>query len=152
MPPAVTLLLSNESKFYQNFTIMNAMKNRVQLIGNLGATPEVRNLNSGKKVAQFSMATSETYKNSAGERVQDTQWHQVVAWNKLAEVVENYLDRGRRVAVEGKLVYRSYEDKNGVKRYVTEIIASDILMLDKKEKVDAGLVAEEEGSHDELPF
>ena len=143
MPPAVTLLLSNESKFYQNFTIMNAMKNRVQLIGNLGATPEVRNLNSGKKVAQFSMATSETYKNSAGERVQDTQWHQVVAWNKLAEVVENYLDRGRRVAVEGKLVYRSYEDKNGVKRYVTEIIASDILMLDKKEKVDAGLVAEE---------
>lgn len=131
---------------------MNAMKNRVQLIGNLGATPEVRNLNSGKKVAQFSMATSETYKNSAGERVQDTQWHQVVAWNKLAEVVENYLDRGKRVAVEGKLVYRSYEDKNGVKRYVTEIVASDILMLDKKEKVDTELVAEAEASYDELPF
>jgi len=131
---------------------MNAMKNRVQLIGNLGATPEVRNLNSGKKVAQFSMATSETYKNSAGERVQDTQWHQVVAWNKLAEVVENYLDRGKRVAVEGKLVHRSYEDKNGVKRYVTEIVASDILMLDKKEKVDNELVAEAEASYDELPF
>lgn len=132
---------------------MNAMKNRVQLIGNLGAAPEVRNLNSGKKVAQFSIATSESYKNSAGERVQETQWHQVVAWNKLAEIVENYLDRGRRVAVEGKLVYRTYEDKNGVKRYVTEIIASDILMLDKKEKTEANAeVAEAEASYDELPF
>jgi len=131
---------------------MNAMKNRVQLIGNLGAAPEVRNLNSGKKVAQFSMATSETYKNSAGERVQETQWHQVVVWNKLAEVAENFLDKGKRVAVEGKLTYRSYEDKNGVKRYVTEIVASDILMLDKKEKTMEGAVAEEEASYDELPF
>lgn len=131
---------------------MNAMKNRVQLIGNLGAAPEVRNLNSGKKVAQFSIATSETYKNSAGERVQETQWHQVVVWNKLAEIVENYLDKGRRVAVEGKLTYRSYEDKNGVKRYVTEILASDILMLDKKEKAAEAAVAEEEASYDELPF
>ena len=131
---------------------MNAMKNRVQLIGNLGAAPEVRNLNSGKKVAQFSMATSETYKNSAGERVQETQWHQVVVWNKLAEIAENFLDKGKRVAVEGKLTYRSYEDKNGVKRYVTEIVASDILMLDKKEKTMEGAVAEEEASYDELPF
>lgn len=131
---------------------MNAMKNRVQLIGNLGAAPEVRNLNSGKKVAQFSIATSETYKNSAGERVQETQWHQVVVWNKLAEIVENYLEKGKRVAVEGKLTYRSYEDKNGVKRYVTEILASDILMLDKKEKAAEAAVAEEEASYDELPF
>ncbi len=131
---------------------MNAMKNRVQLIGHLGAAPELRNLNSGKKVAQFSLATSESYKNSAGERVQDTQWHQVVAWNKLAEIVENYLDRGRQVAVEGKLTHRSYEDKNGVKRYVTEIVATDILMLDKKDKAQAAEVAEAEASYDELPF
>jgi len=128
------------------------MKNRVQLIGNLGAAPEVRNLNSGKKVAQFSIATSETYKNSAGERVQETQWHQVVVWNKLAEIAENYLEKGKRVAVEGKLTYRSYEDKNGVKRYVTEVLASDILMLDKKEKATEAAVAEEEASYDELPF
>jgi len=131
---------------------MNAMKNRVQLIGHLGAAPEVRNLNSGKKVAQFSLATSETYKNTAGERVQETQWHQVVAWNKLAEIAENFLDRGRQVAVEGKLVYRSYEDKNGVKRYVTEVIATDILMLDKKEKDATPEMAEESASHDQLPF
>ncbi|MFP4092690.1 MAG: single-stranded DNA-binding protein [Cyclobacteriaceae bacterium] len=128
------------------------MKNRVQLIGNLGAAPEVRNLNSGKKVAQFSLATSESYKNAAGERVQETQWHQVVAWNKLADIAESYLDRGRRVAVEGKLVYRSYEDKNGVKRYVTEIVATDILMLDKKDKEPEAEVAETAESYDELPF
>lgn len=131
---------------------MNAMKNRVQLIGHLGAAPEVRNLNSGKKVAQFSLATSESYKNSAGERVQDTQWHQVVVWNKLAEIVENYIDKGMQVAVEGKLVYRSYEDKNGIKRYVTEVVANDVLILDKKDKAPRAEVAEAEASYDELPF
>jgi single-strand DNA-binding protein len=131
---------------------MNAMKNRVQLIGHLGAAPEVRDLNSGKKVAQFSMATSDYYKNSAGERVQETQWHQVVVWNKLAEIAESFLDKGKQVAVEGKLTYRSYEDKNGVKRYVTEILASDILMLDKKEKQASAAVAEEGATYDELPF
>lgn len=131
---------------------MNAMKNKVHLIGHLGATPEVRNLNSGKKVAQFSLATSESYKNSAGERVQETQWHTVIAWNKLAEIVESYMDRGMQVAIEGKLVYRSYEDKNGVKRNITEVVAADILMLDKKGKVQNEPLVEATASQDVLPF
>ncbi|MEK6476832.1 single-stranded DNA-binding protein [Catalinimonas sp. 4WD22] len=128
------------------------MKNRVQLIGRLGQDPEVRTLNSGKMVAQFSLATSEVYKNSAGERVQDTQWHQVVAWGKLAEVSENLLIKGQEVVVEGKISYRNYEDKNGIKRYVTEIIASDIMLVGKRLKEKGSEVAEQEAAYEELPF
>lgn len=131
---------------------MNAMKNRVQLIGRLGQDPEVRTLNSGKMVAQFSLATSEVYKNSAGERVQDTQWHQVVAWGKLAEVSENLLIKGQEVVIEGKISYRNYEDKNGIKRYVTEIIASDIMLVGKRLKEKGSEVAEQEAAYEELPF
>jgi single-strand DNA-binding protein len=131
---------------------MNAMKNRVQLIGRLGQDPEVRTLNSGKMVAQFSLATSEVYKNSAGERVQDTQWHQVIAWGKLAEVSENLLIKGQEVVVEGKISYRNYEDKNGIKRYVTEIIASDIMLVGKRLKEKGSEVAEQEAAYEELPF
>ncbi|WKN31668.1 single-stranded DNA-binding protein [Porifericola rhodea] len=130
---------------------MNAMKNRVQLIGRLGQNPEVRNLNSGRMVAQFSLATSETYKNSAGEKVQDTQWHQVIAWGKLAEISQNLLAKGQEVVVEGKLTYRTYEDKNGIKRYVTEIIANELMLIGEKKKENS-VVAEEEAAYDELPF
>ena len=131
---------------------MNAMKNRVQLIGRLGQDPEVRTLNSGKMVAQFSLATSETYKNSAGERVQDTQWHQVVAWGKLAEISQSLLIKGQEVVIEGKITYRNYEDKNGIKRYVTEIVATDIMLLGKRLKEKDAEVAEQEVAYDELPF
>ncbi|MDF9795890.1 single-strand DNA-binding protein [Catalinimonas alkaloidigena] len=131
---------------------MNAMKNRVQLIGRLGQDPEVRTLNSGRMVAQFSLATSEVYKNSAGERVQDTQWHQVIAWGKLAEISENLLIKGQEVVVEGKISYRNYEDKNGIKRYVTEIIASDIMLVGKRLKEKGSEVAEQEAAYEELPF
>lgn len=148
----VTLLMSNDKLFTQNFTDMNAMKNRVQLIGRLGQDPEVRTLNSGKMVAQFSLATSETYKNSAGERVQDTQWHQVVAWGKLAEISQNLLIKGQEVVIEGKITYRNYEDKNGIKRYVTEIIATDIMLVGKRLKEKDSEVAEQEVAYDELPF
>jgi len=111
---------------------MNTMKNKVQLIGNLGQAPEVKELNGGKKVAKFSLATNETYKNKAGEKVTDTQWHNLVAWGKTAEIIEKYLKKGSEVAIEGKLLNRNYTDKEGVKRYVTEIQVSDLLMLGGK--------------------
>lgn len=110
---------------------MNALKNRVQLIGNLGNDPEIINLDGGKKLARFSIATNETYKNAAGEKITDTQWHNVVAWDKTAEIVENYLTKGKEIALEGKLVNRSYETKEGEKRYSTEVNCNEILMLGK---------------------
>ena len=110
---------------------MNALKNKVQLIGNLGNDPEVIILENGKKLAKFSMATNESYKNAKGERVTETQWHNVVAWGKTAEIVENYLMKGKEVAVEGKLTSRSYETQDGEKRYITEIQCKELLMLDK---------------------
>lgn len=110
---------------------MNTLRNKVRLIGNLGNDPEIITLESGKKLAKFSIATNETYKNKEGERVTDTQWHNVVAWGKTAEIVENYLTKGNEVAVEGKLVHRSYENKEGEKRYITEIKCNELLMLGK---------------------
>jgi len=110
---------------------MNALRNKVQLIGNLGNDPEIVNMDSGTKLAKFSIATNETYKNAKGEKVTDTQWHNVVAWGKTAEIVENYLTKGNEVAVEGKLIHRSYENKEGEKRYITEIKCNELLMLGK---------------------
>jgi len=112
---------------------MNALRNKVQLIGNLGNDPEVITLESGKKLAKFSIATNESYKNAKGEKVTDTQWHNVIAWNKTAEIVEKYLAKGNEVAVEGKLTSRSYEDKEGVKKYITEIVVNELLMLGGKQ-------------------
>ena len=108
---------------------MKTLRNKVQLIGNVGQTPEIKNLESGKKVASFSIATNEFYKNSKGEKVQDTQWHNIVAWGKTAEIVESYVAKGKEIAIEGKLTNRSYENKEGEKRYVTEVVASEILLL-----------------------
>jgi len=108
---------------------MYALKNRVQLIGNLGNAPEVKTFGSGKKVANFRIATSETYHNAKGEKVKETQWHNVVMWGKLAEIAEKYLSAGREVAVEGKLVNRQYMDKEGNKKYFTEIQVNEMLML-----------------------
>lgn len=112
--------------------IMNAIKNKVQLIGNLGASPEVKALTSGRKVANWKMATNEIYVNSSGEKVNDTQWHHVVAWGKLAELAEKYLNKGSEVAIEGKLTYREYIDASGAKRYITEVVANEMLLMDKK--------------------
>ncbi|MDE0536884.1 single-stranded DNA-binding protein [Tenacibaculum sp. L6] len=110
---------------------MNALKNRVQLIGNLGTTPEIITLESGKKLAKFAIATNERYKNARGEKITDTQWHNVVAWNKTAEIIEKYLEKGKEVMIEGKLTSRSFEDKEGNKRYVTEVVCNELLMLGK---------------------
>ena len=107
---------------------MNALKNRVQLIGNLGNTPEIITLESGKKLAKFAIATNETYKNSQGEKITDTQWHNVVAWNKTAEIIEKYLEKGKEVMIEGRLTSRSFEDKEGNKRYITEVVCNELLM------------------------
>ena len=103
---------------------MSTLRNKVQLIGNLGNTPEIITLESGKKFAKFSLATNENYKNAKGEKVTDTQWHNIVAWNKTAEIIEKYLEKGNEVAIEGKLTSRSYETKEGDKRYVTEIVCN----------------------------
>ncbi len=110
---------------------MNALRNKVQLIGNLGQDPEIVTLDNGNKLAKFSIATNETYKNQQGEKVTDTQWHHVVAWGKIAEIVESYLSKGKEVALEGKLTSRSYETKTGEKRYVTEIRCNELLLLGK---------------------
>ena len=111
---------------------MNALRNKVQLIGNLGKNPEIITLDSGKKLAKFSIATNESYKNAKGEKITDTQWHNVIAWNKTAEIVEKYLVKGNEVAIEGRLTTRSYEDKEGEKKYITEIIVNELLMLGNK--------------------
>ena len=111
---------------------MNTLRNKVQLIGNLGNDPEIINLESGKTLAKFSVATNESYKNASGEKVTDTQWHNVVAWGKTAEIIEKYVTKGKEVAIEGKLTSRSYETKEGEKRYVTEVVCNELLMLGTK--------------------
>ncbi len=110
---------------------MNALRNKVQLIGHLGQDPEIINLDSGKILAKFSIATNEVYKDTNGEKVTDTQWHNIVAWGKTAEIVAQYLVKGNEVAVEGKLMHRSYESKEGEKRYITEVRCNELLMLGK---------------------
>jgi single-strand DNA-binding protein len=110
---------------------MNTLRNKVQLIGNLGNDPEILNLESGKTLAKFSIATNESYKNAQGEKITDTQWHNVVAWGRTATLVEKYLQKGKEVAIEGKLTSRSYETSAGEKRYVTEVVCNELLMLSK---------------------
>jgi len=111
---------------------MYALKNKVQLIGNLGNAPEVKTLESGKKMARFSVATNESYRNAKGEKVTETQWHNLIAWGKVAEIVEKFLTKGKEVAIEGKLINRSYNDKDGNKKYVTEIQVNELLLLGAK--------------------
>jgi single-strand DNA-binding protein len=111
---------------------MYALKNKVQLIGNLGQNPEIKTLDGGKKLAKFSLATSEIYRNAEGEKVKETQWHNLVAFGKVAEIIEKYITKGSEVAVEGKLTYRTYNDKDGVKKYFTEIQVNELLMLGEK--------------------
>jgi single-strand DNA-binding protein len=110
---------------------MNAMRNKVQLIGHVGQEPEIKTFDGGKKVANITIATNESYTNDKGEKVEQTEWHRVTAWGKVADIIEKYVTKGKEVALEGKLSHRSYEDKEGVKRYITEVVANDILLLGK---------------------
>ncbi len=111
---------------------MYALKNKVQLIGNLGNTPEIKVIDNGKKMARFSVATNETYKNAKGERIKETQWHNVVAWGQVAEIAHKYLEKGKEIALEGKLVNRNYIDKTGTTKYTTEVHATELLILNNK--------------------
>ncbi|WP_396209521.1 single-stranded DNA-binding protein [Flavobacterium sp.] len=106
------------------------MKNRVQLIGHVGQEPEVKTVNN-KKVATLTIATNDFYYNEKGDKVEQTEWHRITAWGKTAEIIEKYVTKGKEIAVEGKLAHRSYDDKDGNKRYVTEILVLELLLLGK---------------------
>ena len=141
--------------------------NKVILVGNLGRDPEVRHLDNGRAVANFSLATSETYKNREGERVTQTEWHNVVLWTPLAEIAEKYLTKGGQVYIEGKLTTRSYEDKDGVTKYRTEVVGRELTLLGSRPSGDgaeqqqqtpaagstpAAEVSSGESEIDDLPF
>ena len=134
--------------------------NKVILIGNLGKNPEVRHLENGRARATFSLATNETYKNKEGEKVTNTEWHNVVLWTPFAEIAEKYLTKGRQVYIEGKLSTRSYEDKEGNMKYITEVVGQNLTLLGSKnsssEPMAAGsLPQSNEASNpetDDLPF
>ena len=111
---------------------MSTLKNKVQLIGNLGNDPEIIALEGGKKLAKFSLATNENYRDANGKKQTNTDWHNIIAWGKTAEIIEKYVTKGKEVAVEGKLSTRSYESKEGENRYITEVVVSEILMLGNK--------------------
>jgi single-strand DNA-binding protein len=115
---------------------MNTLRNRVQLIGNLGNDPEIKELENGKKLARFSVATNDTYRNADGQKIASTQWHNIIAWDGNATIAENYLKKGREVAIEGRLAHRSYDDKDGNTKYITEVIVNQILLLSNGNKED----------------
>lgn len=106
---------------------MTTLRNRVQLVGNLGMNPEIVNFESGKKVAKFTVATNESFSDAKGNKTTNTQWHNVVAWGKQAEIVEKHLTKGKEVAMEGRLTYRQYEDKNKQTHHITEIVLDNFI-------------------------
>ena len=138
------------------------MVNKVILIGNAGQDPEIRHLDSGVSVANFSLATNESYKDKSGERVTQTEWHRVVLWRGLAEVAEKYVKKGELLYIEGRLRTRSWEDKEGLKRYTTEVFADTMRMLGRKSDLGAESAAEgameseatdsDMPQNDDLPF
>lgn len=111
---------------------MNALRNKVQLIGRLGQQPEIITFEDGTKMAKFSLATDDSYKDKQGNKIERTYWHNIVVKNGLVKVVESYINKGQEVIVEGKLVTRNYETKEGEKRYITEIICNELLMVGNK--------------------
>jgi single-strand DNA-binding protein len=135
--------------------------NKVILVGNLGKDPEVRTLENGAKVANFTLATSESYKNREGQRVTQTEWHNIVLWRGLAEIAEKYLRKGNQVYIEGKIKTRSWDDKDGVKRYTTEILGDNLTMLGSRRDSEENAAAPSENDapdsdageeNDDLPF
>lgn len=142
--------------------------NKAILVGNVGNDPEVRYLEGGTSVARFSLATTENYKNKSGERVSQTEWHNIVAWRQLAELTEKFITKGRQLYIEGRITNRSWEDKDGNKRYTTEIVANSIQLLGKKgdedgpsvsnsapasaPKTESPEIQEQEVEDDDLPF
>jgi single-strand DNA-binding protein len=108
---------------------MSTLRNRVQLIGHLGHDPEIKTLESGKKLARFTLATNENFKNAEGLKTEETTWHNIVAWNGSAEIASKYLTKGKEVCVDGRITYRTYTDKNGVQKGSTEIVVNELLLL-----------------------
>ena len=117
---------------FKLFIIMNALKNKVQLIGNIGQNPEIKTFDSGNKMARLSLVTNEKKKNQSGELVNEATWHNLTVWGKTADIVEKFVEKGREIAIEGKLVNKSYTDKNGDKKYVTEIHVTELMLLGNK--------------------
>ena len=111
---------------------MSTLKNKVQLIGHVGQDPTITDLDNGKKLVRLTLATNENYKDSKGEKQTDTNWHNLVAWGKTADIIEKYVSKGKEIAIAGKLNTRSYEDKDGVKRCVTEVVVNEVLLLGSK--------------------
>ena len=132
----------------------NTLKNSVHLIGNVGKEVEIINFETGNKKASFSLATSDYYTNNQGEKVKQTEWHNLIAWGKSAEIMAKILRKGDEVAIQGKLTSRSYTDKNDVTRYVTEIVVNEFIKLSKNDKNNAASTQEEHESVQEeiLPF
>ena len=126
---AINLLIN-----VQQFTCikMISLRNSVRLVGFLGSKPDVKTTSTNKKIARVSIAINETHKNDKGEKVEETQWHQLVMWDYHATFAENFLDKGSEVSLEGKLNSRIYTDKEGIKRFITEIIVNDIFLIAKK--------------------
>jgi single-strand DNA-binding protein len=112
---------------------MNSLRNKVQLIGNIGQTPEIISFENGSKIAKLTLATNETFKNNKGEKQVDTQWHNLIAWGKTADIIEKYLAKGQEIAVEGKLVHETYDAKDGSKRHATKIQINELIMLGGKQ-------------------
>ena len=110
---------------------MNALRNKVQLIGHVGQEPEIKTFEGAKKLANLTLATNESYTNAKGEKVEQTEWHRLTAWGKTADLIESYVTKGKEIAIEGKLTHRSYDDKDGVKRFITEVVISELLLLGK---------------------
>jgi len=111
---------------------MNTLRNKVQLIGHVGQEPEIKTFEGGKKLANITLATNEVYTNSKGEKIENTEWHRLTAWGSIAEIIEKYVIKGKEIAIEGKLTHRGYEDKDGVKRYITEVLINELLLLSTK--------------------
>lgn len=108
---------------------MSSLRNKVQLVGNVGNDPEIREFEGGKKLVNLVIATNDRFTNDKGEKVEQTEWHRLVAWGKTAEIIERYVVKGKEVAIEGKLTHRSYDDKNGEKRFITEVVITELLLL-----------------------
>jgi single-strand DNA-binding protein len=111
---------------------MSTLRNSVRLVGNIGMDPEIKQLESAKKLAKLSLATNESHRNEQGEKITETQWHNLVLWGKQAELAESYMKKGDEIAIEGKLTSRNYTDKEGVKRYITEIVVNEVMLLGKR--------------------
>jgi len=136
-------------------SVMSGFVNKAILVGNLGGDPEIRTIPSGEKVANVSLATNESWTNKEGEKVERTEWHRLVVWRKLAEVMETYCKKGDKVYIEGKITTRSWEDQNQVKRYTTEIVVNALQMLGSKRSSDGSgqsAGAPPPPAEDDLPF